>query len=157
MAEVLERVYLKKYFGSTQLAQDFGKQLILERRRDAARELNQVIRVLGTCNQEIVKKIASKFGVGRFDLKSRIERLKAILEAFDGDCHVLKQRIDSYSELYGPLFVCRFADRKPWMDGGPIALGFFLSNEGTGKESILDGQVARRLVSAELDKLIRET
>jgi DnaJ-domain-containing protein 1 len=155
-AEVLERVYLKKYFGSTQIAQDFGKQLILERRKDAARELNQVVRVLGSCDELIVHKIASKFGVGRFDLKRRIEKLKAVLEAFNADSLVLQERLQSFSNLYGPLFFCRFSNRKPWEGGAPSFLEFFQVNEVTGKETILDSQSARRVLSAELDKLSRD-
>ncbi len=156
VAEVLERVYLKKYFGSTRIAQDFGKQLILERRKDAARELNQVVRVLGTCDEVIMRKIASKFGLGRFNLKPRIEKLKAILEIFDAESIALHEHIKSYSDLYGTLFFCRFPNRKPWMGGAPFSLEFFQVNEATGKETILGSQAARRLLSEELDKLTME-
>lgn len=75
VAEALERTYLKKYFGSTQIAQDFAKELILEGRRDAARELNQTVRVLGNCDREIVARISVQFKTGR------LAKFEKIIEA----------------------------------------------------------------------------
>ena len=48
LAAILERAFLKKYFGSNTLIQDYAKELIVEEQREAAIELNSAVNILGS-------------------------------------------------------------------------------------------------------------
>jgi len=125
VAEVLERVYLKKYFGSTQIAQDFAKELILEGRRDAARELNQIVRVLGTCNHSIVDKIRNQFKAARTGNESeQCERLKVICDFFFRGLSTFPAKevvgeVTRYSSTYGGDIRCVTVPEKNVFLGQP--------------------------------------
>ena len=61
IAGVLEKNFLSKYFGDEPEVQAFAKELILEGRKDAAKELNEVARVFGRIEQHVLDKIVLTF------------------------------------------------------------------------------------------------
>ena len=61
LAKELEQKYLRKYFSSDPATQAFAKELILEGRRDAAKELNDAIRVFGKVGYAEMEKIVRNF------------------------------------------------------------------------------------------------
>ena len=61
VAKELERGYLAKYFGDQVEVQAFAKELILEGRKDAAKELNEVARVFGRIEQHVLDQIILTF------------------------------------------------------------------------------------------------
>jgi len=65
LAVELESEFLAVYFGANPKTLDFGKNLILDGRRDAARELNRAIRILGTGADpdKIIQVIRRKFDI----------------------------------------------------------------------------------------------
>ena len=65
IAGVLEKNFLSKYFGDEPEVQAFAKELILEGRKDAAKELNEVVRVLGKVDAVMIEKIARAFCTAR--------------------------------------------------------------------------------------------
>ncbi len=65
IASDLEKKYFKKYFGDNPEVQAFAKELILEGRNDAAKELNEVVRVLGSVDSAVIEKIAREFNTER--------------------------------------------------------------------------------------------
>ena len=66
ISRFLEGQYFSKYFGKKTEVHAFAKELILEGRRDAAKELNEAVRVLGNVDAQVIKKIASEFNTERF-------------------------------------------------------------------------------------------
>jgi hypothetical protein len=66
VAKELEHGYLTKYFGDQAEVQAFAKELILEGRKDAAKELNEAVRVLGRVAPSVVDRIARDFQTLRF-------------------------------------------------------------------------------------------
>lgn len=66
VAKELEHGYLAKYFGDQAEVQAFAKELILEGRKDAAKELNEVVRVLGNVYKAVIDRIAREFRTSRF-------------------------------------------------------------------------------------------
>lgn len=157
VAEVLERVYLKKYFGSTQIAQGFAKELILEGRRDAARELNQIVRVLGACEQSIVDKIATQFKTSRWTKKeyenlkqTRIAPIKALLVLYDSgvwhdDPERFINQLNSYAARFQFPFICRLGTKRGWFGGEKKKVACFRI-DSDGKEVEVDiGRVVRAL------------
>lgn len=71
LAKELEKTYLRKYFSDDHKAQAFAKELILEGRRDAAKELNDAVRVLGEAGPEVIEKIARDFKTRRYTTPPR--------------------------------------------------------------------------------------
>ena len=65
VANELERGYLAKYFGDQVEVQAFAKELILEGRKDAAKELNEAVRVLGRVASSVLHRIANDFKTSR--------------------------------------------------------------------------------------------
>ena len=65
VAKELERGYLAKYFGDQVEVQAFAKELILEGRKDAAKELNEAVRVLGRVASSVLHRIANDFKTSR--------------------------------------------------------------------------------------------
>ena len=61
VAKELEDGYFGKYFGDQPQVRAFAKELILEGRKDAAKELNEVIRVLGRVDSDVVDRIRRDF------------------------------------------------------------------------------------------------
>ena len=66
VANELERGYLAKYFGDQVEVQAFAKELILEGRKDAAKELNKAVRVLGRVASSVLHRIANDFKTSRY-------------------------------------------------------------------------------------------
>jgi len=66
VAKELECGYLEKYFGNQLEVQAFAKELILEGRKDAAKELNEAVRVLGRVASSVLHRIASDFKSSRY-------------------------------------------------------------------------------------------
>ena len=66
VANELERRYLAKYFGDQVEVQAFAKELILEGRKDAAKELNEAVRVLGRVASSVLDRIANDFKTSRY-------------------------------------------------------------------------------------------
>jgi formylglycine-generating enzyme required for sulfatase activity len=65
LAKELEHGYLAKYFGDQADVQAFAKELILEGRKDAAKELNEVVRVLGRVSSSVLHRIAQDLNTCR--------------------------------------------------------------------------------------------
>lgn len=65
LAVELESEFLALYFGANPKTLDFGKNLILDGRRDAARELNRAIRILGNGADpdKIIQVIRDKYDI----------------------------------------------------------------------------------------------
>ena len=67
VAKELEKGYFGKYFGDRPEVQAFAKELILEGRKDAAKELNEVVRVLGAAiSFSVIERISNDFKTARF-------------------------------------------------------------------------------------------
>jgi len=66
VANELEQTYLKKYFGGNTEVQVFAKELILEGQKDAVKELNEAIRVLGGDDASVIEKVAREFKTARY-------------------------------------------------------------------------------------------
>jgi formylglycine-generating enzyme required for sulfatase activity len=66
VAKELEFGYLTKYFGDQAEVQVFAKELILEGRKDAAKELNEAVRVLGRVAPSVLYRIANDFKTSRY-------------------------------------------------------------------------------------------
>ena len=66
VAHELDAKYFSKYFGANVEVQEFAKELILEGRKDAAKELNEAVRVLGNVGISVIEKIARDFKFARF-------------------------------------------------------------------------------------------
>ncbi len=66
VAKELEFGYLTKYFGDQAEVQVFAKELILEGRKDAAKELNEAVRVLGRAASSVLHRIAKDFKTSRY-------------------------------------------------------------------------------------------
>ncbi len=62
IAVALERDYLRRYFGTNEKILNFAKSLILSKKRDAARDLNKAVNLLGSAVDPdvIIKKIKQK-------------------------------------------------------------------------------------------------
>ncbi len=65
VAKELERGYLAKYFGDQVEVLAFAKELILEGRKDAAKELNEAVRVIGRVASSVQNRIAYDFKTSR--------------------------------------------------------------------------------------------
>jgi curved DNA-binding protein CbpA len=143
VGQMLEQVYFKKYFGSTKLAQDFAKELILAGRRDAAKELNQTVRVLGTCDEQIINRIAAQFKV-RGGHAGRLATLQDVIRAYrlwwgsdpPGDPQTLMDKLNSYAARYQSPIRCRFQITRGWLGRQKKELTFFRL-EARGKESVI--------------------
>ena len=66
VAKELESRYLAKYFGAQTEVQAFAKELILEGRKDAAKELNEAVRVLGRVDTSVIARIGRDFKTSPF-------------------------------------------------------------------------------------------
>jgi hypothetical protein len=66
VAAAIETGYLSRFFGSRPMIMAFAKELILGGHKDAARELNAAVRVLGTGveDRHIVEVVRRKFPIG---------------------------------------------------------------------------------------------
>ena len=164
VAAVLEQAYLRKFFGSTKIAQDFAKELILEGRRDAAKELNQTVRVLGSCDREIVEKIAVQFKTQRHlraakaaeqerMRRNRIADLKWILRAFEeGEFYLLKERLNSYAARFQFPVKCRLDTKETWWGNEKVELTFY-KPAAVGPESTIPPELLNRMLHKEMHKL----
>ena len=103
VAKALERGYLAKYFGDQVEVQAFAKELILEGRKDAAKELNEVVRVLGKAASEAIKKIAREFNTKYFEKREEARKAKAALAVYP--CPLCSARIPVGTR--GACPVCR--------------------------------------------------
>jgi len=56
----LEKKFLESYFGSDPRIIQFAKALIIEKKRDAAKSLNEYVRVIGVENSQQVSAIINK-------------------------------------------------------------------------------------------------
>jgi len=65
VAKELEGHFFGKYFGNNPEVHAFAKELILEGRKDAAKELNEAVRVLGNVDAEVIERIAREFKTSR--------------------------------------------------------------------------------------------
>lgn len=73
IATRLEKDWLEKYFGKDEETIGFAKELILEGRKDAAKELNNVVRVLGCASPDVIDKISSDFNTIRNQRQTKAE------------------------------------------------------------------------------------
>lgn len=78
LAARLEHEYLKRYFGNDQDLIDFGRELIIEGQKDAAAELNEVFRVLGSAisADEAIDRIAERYRTARYFKQAEERELK---------------------------------------------------------------------------------
>jgi curved DNA-binding protein CbpA len=69
-SKALEKNYLQKYFGSSEEIIEFAKELILGGKKEAARELNAAVNLLGSDVQPklIIEKIQKEFGISNWKL-----------------------------------------------------------------------------------------
>jgi hypothetical protein len=67
-SELLEQHFLEKYFGVNKKIIAFAKKLILGKQKDAAKELNEVARLIGSGIEadSVIKKIVEKFALKDF-------------------------------------------------------------------------------------------
>ena len=65
LAKTIEFAYLKLYFGGSQKVQAFAKWLLVNKHREAAKELNSVISVVGSSIDEnyMIEKISDKYNL----------------------------------------------------------------------------------------------
>lgn len=75
IAALLERNYLSRYFGDHPDTQACAKELILEGRKDAAKELNEVVRVLGRADSNALRKIEDDFKTAAFYSRAEKHRI----------------------------------------------------------------------------------
>ncbi len=82
LAAILERAFLKKYFGSNTLIQDYAKELIVEEQREAAIELNAAVNVLGSNldASRIISSINNKYRPARAAHKAE-QKIRAQVRA----------------------------------------------------------------------------
>jgi hypothetical protein len=78
IAGILEKNFLRKYFGDEPEVQAFAKELILEGRKDAAMELNEVVRVIGRVDQQVLDQIVLTFKPIRYLHKVWRSEFKAL-------------------------------------------------------------------------------
>jgi hypothetical protein len=71
LAAKFELDYLKNEFGNDQDLINFGRELILEKAKDAVSELHQVVSVMGNSvhAEEVIDKISEKYQTNRFHLR----------------------------------------------------------------------------------------
>ena len=79
VAKALEENYFLKYFGDQPEVQAFAKELILEGRKDAAKELNEVIRVLGRVDSSVLFRIARDFKTKRRQAHARTWEVEMVV------------------------------------------------------------------------------
>ena len=72
VAKALEKNYLEKYFGTNTKILAFAKSLIINKHKDAARELNKAVSVLGSDidPHQIKSKIMQKFNLEDFERRA---------------------------------------------------------------------------------------
>lgn len=156
VAKILERGYLKKYFGSTEIAQDFAKELILEGRRDAAKELNQTARVLGTCDRAMVDKIAKQFKKKQADLASKAVALNDVIVTYErgqwwGEPESLIDKLNAYAARFQFPYMCRVVTKRGWLGDEKMELGFFGINTNGQEIRVETPVVARALYQERKD------
>ena len=113
MAAELERKYLGKYFGSDREGQRFAKELILEGRRDAAKALNDAVRVLGEASPIVIARIANEYKTARArnkDAPTNNERMALAMDIV----RPLQRGNEDIQKIC--LLVARYSDRY----GGPL-------------------------------------
>lgn len=81
IAANLEHIFLEKYFGKDLETLKFALELILEGKKDAAKELNNVIRVMGMANERAIRTIAEEFQTKRYRTSNQI-KTTAYFETF---------------------------------------------------------------------------
>lgn len=83
IAHKLEQDYLEKYFGTDKEILDFAKKLIFINQKQAAKELNQAVKLLGSNvdSRVIINRICTKFKVFTEDLKELRHAAKNLIES----------------------------------------------------------------------------
>lgn len=75
VTDLLKSEYLKRYFGSNEKIQKFAFKMLLQKRRDVALELNNIIRIVGNPSDNkilsIIMNISNKFNL-KIDYKKEI-------------------------------------------------------------------------------------
>lgn len=94
VASQLEQIYLEDYFGNEPLIVDFARELLLSGKRDGAKELNRMVKVVGggVSSAKIIEQIEAEYLPQRKAEREERERVrKATKEA---DIARLRQRIE---------------------------------------------------------------
>ena len=108
IAKKMRSSWLEKFFGRDQDIVAFALELIYEGRRDAAKELNEAVRVLGGGGERVIAKIAKEFKTKRSfnDKDPEIKKIaKDIIKTIsEGDRETknllqLGNLLDKYSQL----------------------------------------------------------
>ena len=78
IAQKLEQDYLEKYFGENKEVLKFARKLILDNQMEAAKELNQAVKLLGVNVDSliIINRIVSKFNLGTNVQPTNVSQLK---------------------------------------------------------------------------------
>jgi len=77
LADLIEHNFLVKYFGTDQKIINFAKDLIERGHKKAAKDVNDAVTLLGSdVNSDvIIKKIALKWNIGRYDSKFKLAQI----------------------------------------------------------------------------------
>ena len=148
VADLLKSEYLKHYFGNNDKIQKFACQMLLQRRRDVALELNNIIRVLGTPADNKISSLITNISV-KYNLK--IDYKKEIKNIYVSYSSVF----ESFGQFYGTLNDDRiigsidnneyfiFNNINHYRENTPKFVKYFLSNDiiqTTKFHEILDKQ-----------------
>ena len=151
VARELEKKFLAKYFGNEREGQQFAKELILEGRRDAAKELNEAVRVLGNISPSVIERISREFKTARYrkspkdreDASRREELANKIIEWLQCRGYpneLVVSYVSKYSETYSRSIRAQIRRGGGFLDLGST-VEFFLV-EGSVKTALSDSQAA---------------
>lgn len=140
VATELEQRYLSKYFGNSPKTQAFAKELILEGRRDAAKELNDAVRVLGEVGPDVIARIARDFKTARARSKNVFReyqttpayrkelalRIVGWLRERNYSPELLVSYVREYAECFNNKIDVEIRDKRTLLLGTVTDVGFFL-------------------------------
>jgi len=103
VAAKIEKKWFTKFFGTNEDVHEFAKELILEGRRDAAKELNEAVRVIGSVGETVLNRIAKEFLTKRYVSTRKNPQVQEaatnIIVAIRGGGGGLRTLLESYGGL----------------------------------------------------------
>lgn len=102
LADIFERHFLERYFGTNEKIISYAKLLISENQRDALKEVNEAVNLLGSDVDPlvIIEKVDRKWLVGDFHKKTVLARQ---ITSLDFGAERLKKSIDFVSLVCGTV------------------------------------------------------
>ncbi len=161
IATALEKKFLEKFFGSDPDGQEFARELLLEGRRDAAREVNRVAKVFGFCNSNLILEIARKYNTRKLhririeeQKNSAINILKLLASGQEGSDQVnrgLVVLINNYRQDFNAPIKATLIVRTNWLGAKRHAAEFFTNFESN--EERINWRQARQYFAQEIERL----